>query len=40
MNCMDMSGLDNSHLGISGILEESILDMQPSTSKNKRNEGK
>lgn len=35
-----MSGLNHSYLGASGILEESVLDMHPSTSKNKRNEGK
>ena len=39
-NCVDMSGLGSSFLGVSQILEESVLEMQPSTSKNKRNEGK
>lgn len=41
-NCIDMSGLNNSLLGLgaSGFLQESVLEMQPTGSKNKRNEGK
>ena len=35
-NCMDLSNLNNSYLGASTILDESMLDMQPSCSKNKR----
>ena len=42
---MDLSNLNDSMmsasgLGTSAILEESFMDMQPSCSKNKRNEGK
>lgn len=37
---MDISGMNNSMMGSSTILEESFLDMQPNCTKNKRNEGK
>ena len=38
---MDVSTtLNNSYIGNSGILDESMYDMQPSCSKHKRKEGK